>query len=224
MILKNSKILFILNLSFLLVVSIGLNSGCATSAGANTKKGAGIGALVGAGVGALIGSKSGKTGEGALMGAAVGGLFGTVAGNRMDKQAEELAAIAETRRTDNGIVTKLQGDILFASGKYELKQDAVMSISQIGEIIRKYPEDRLRVVGHTDTDGSNELNAKLSQQRADSVKSLLIRSGVPSDYIQTVGMGESQPVASNKTADGKQLNRRVEIEITVDESAIPKKK
>lgn len=218
-----TKKIFVCHVVVLSFVFLVLNLGCATSAGKNTKKGAGIGALVGAGVGALIGSRTGKAGEGALMGAAVGGLFGTVAGNRLDKQAEELAAIAETRRTDNGIVTKLQGDILFASGKYELKQDAVMSISQIGEIIRKYPEDRLRVIGHTDTDGSNELNAKLSQQRAESVRQLLVRSGVPSEYIQTYGMGEAQPVASNSSAEGKQLNRRVEIEISVDENAIPKK-
>ncbi len=220
---KKSSVIVLLKICFLSAVGLSVTLGCATSAGTNTKKGAGIGALVGAGVGALIGSRSGKTGEGALMGAAVGGLFGTVAGNRMDKQAEELAAIAETRRTEQGIVTKLQGDILFASGKYELKQDAVMNINQIGEIIRKYPEDRLRVIGHTDSDGSNEINAKLSLQRADSVRQMLIRSGVPTQFIKTYGMGEAQPVASNTTFDGKQFNRRVEIEITVDESAVPKK-
>lgn len=197
--------------------------GCATSAGKKTKWGAGIGAAVGAGVGAALGARSGNAGKGALAGAAVGGLFGTVAGNRLDKQAEELAEIAETRRTEDGIVTKLQGDILFSSGKDQIQEDARMSINRIAEIVRKYPEDKLKVIGHTDSDGSNELNAKLSQKRAESVRDQLVKGGVPADVINTYGMGESQPVASNTSKDGKQLNRRVEIEISIDEDKVPKK-
>lgn len=209
---------------FLVVLSITFYiSSCATSPGKKTKIGAGVGVLVGAGVGALIGSKSGKGGEGAAIGAAVGGLFGGAIGNRLDKQAKELAEIAETRRTDNGIITKLKGDILFASGNATLKVDAANNISKIAEIIRKYPEDRLRVVGHTDSTGSDSLNAKLSTQRADSVRKQLIQSGVPAEFVSTFGMGETQPIASNTTGDGRQQNRRVEIEITVDESALPKK-
>lgn len=208
----------------LLVVSaICLNVGCATSPGKKTAAGAGIGAAVGAGLGAVIGHRTGNKGGGALIGAAVGGMFGGAIGNRLDKQAKELAEIAETRRTENGIITKLKGDILFASGKDVLRPEAINNLNQIAEIIRKYPEDRLKVIGHTDSDGSNELNAALSQRRAEAVRAQLVKGGVPQEYINTYGMGEAQPVASNATAEGKQLNRRVDIEITVDESAVNKK-
>lgn len=206
-------------LAFTMIFSFG----CATSPGEKTAIGAGVGAAVGAGLGAVIGHRTGKKGEGALIGAAVGGVFGGLAGNSLDKQAKELEKIAETRRTDEGIVTRLKGDILFASGKDTVRSEAKNNLNQIAEIIRKYPEDRLRIIGHTDSDGSDALNAELSQKRADAVKYQLILGGVPAEYITTVGMGESQPVASNKTADGKQLNRRVEIEITVDEAALNQK-
>ncbi len=213
----------IFNLITLALTSILLCSGCATSPGKKTATGAGVGAAIGAGLGAVIGHRTGKAGGGALIGAAVGGAFGGAVGNRLDKQAKELEAIAETRRTDNGIVTKLKGDILFATGKDNLKSEAQTNINQIAEILIKYPEDRLKVFGHTDTDGSKSLNAALSQKRANSVKAQLVKGGVPAMYIETIGMGESMPVASNATAKGKQLNRRVEIEITVDKDAINSK-
>ena len=219
-----SSFSFKFNLKLLLVFSLITSFGCATSPGEKTAVGAGVGAAIGAGLGAVIGHRSGKKGEGALLGAAIGGVFCGLAGNSFDKQAKELAAISETRRTDNGIITKLKGDILFASGKDALKSQATDSIDQISAIIRKYPEDRLRVIGHTDTDGSEALNAALSLRRANAVKAQLIRGGVPSEYIMALGMGESQPVASNTSAEGKQLNRRVEIEITVDEATLQKNK
>lgn len=197
-------------------------TGCATEPGKKTAVGAGIGAVVGAGVGAIVGHRSGNRDKGALIGATVGGIFGGVAGNRLDKQAKELAAIAETRRTDNGIVTKLNGDILFDTNKYDLRPKADESIAQIAGIIKKYPEDRLRVVGHTDNTGGNEINAELSRKRAEAVKNRLIAGGVPAEVITSYGMGQTQPIASNSTKDGRQLNRRVEIEITVDPNSVPK--
>lgn len=203
-----------------LVLSMIFSVSCATQPGKKTAIGAGVGAAVGAGLGAVIGHRTGKKGEGALLGAAVGGLFGGLAGNSLDKQAKELEAIAETRRTDEGIVTKLKGDILFATGKDALRPEAKGNIDQIAAIIRKYPEDRLTVVGHTDSDGSDAVNNALSQRRADAVKYQLILGGVPAEYIVTVGAGKTQPIADNKSAEGKQLNRRVEIEITVDEAAL----
>lgn len=209
----------ILKFKFLAVLILILSIGCATAPGEKTAIGAGVGAAVGAGLGAVIGHRTGKAGGGALIGAAVGGMFGGAVGNRLDKQAKELQAIAETRRTDKGIITKLKGDILFATGKDKLRPEAQENLNQISEILIKYPEDRLRVFGHTDTDGSKSLNAILSQKRANAVKAQLIKGGVPAMYIETIGVGESMPVASNATASGKQLNRRVEIEITVDENA-----
>lgn len=207
-----------------LIVALIFCSSCATSPGQKTAVGAVVGAGIGAGLGAIIGQKTGGSkGQGAAIGAVLGGALGGTYGNRLDKQAKELAAIAETRRTENGIITKLQSDILFASGKDNLKVDAQNSLNQIADIIKKYPEDRLKVIGHTDSDGSESLNNTLSLKRAESVRSQLVKAGVPQEHINIIGLGESQPIASNTDANGKQLNRRVEIEISVDEKAVPKK-
>lgn len=196
---------------------------CATGDRKNTAKGAGIGAVAGAGIGAILGHQSGNRDKGAMMGAAFGGLLGAGVGNYLDKQAKELAEIAETKRTENGIITNLKGDILFASGKYNLKPEAQTNIIKIGKIIAKYPEDRIKVIGHTDAQGANEMNANLSKQRARIVYNQLIQSGVPSEHVQIAGMGEMRPIASNATPEGRAKNRRVEIEITVDEKALKSK-
>ena len=215
------KSLIILSVALTLIFSL---SGCETSPGKRTAVGAGVGAAAGAGLGAIIGHQSGKKGEGALVGAALGGLLGGGIGNYLDKQAKELAEIAETRRTDNGIITKLKGDILFDSGKSYLRPEASSKIEQIGQIIAKYPEDRVTVIGHTDSQGSNELNANLSTKRAQAVYNKLVSAGVPAIYVEAQGMGEMRPVASNATAIGRAKNRRVELEIRIDEKAFKKKK
>lgn len=215
------KYLITLPLAFSLIF---LTGGCQTAPGKRTGIGAGVGAAAGAGLGAIIGHQSGKKGEGALIGAALGGLIGGGVGNYLDKQAKELAEIAETRRTDKGIITRLKGDILFDTGKSYLKPEAAANIEEIGRIIAKYPEDRVTVIGHTDSQGSNELNANLSKQRARVVYNKLVSSGVPAIHIEAQGMGEMRPVASNATAIGRAKNRRVELEIRIDEEAFKKKK
>jgi outer membrane protein OmpA-like peptidoglycan-associated protein len=88
----------------------------------------------------------------------------------------------------------------------------------MAEIIRKYPENRLVIVGHTDSQGSEAFNRNLSEQRANAVRSLIVANGVPAAHVQTQGAGESQPVADNNTASGRALNRRVEIAITMVEA------
>lgn len=199
-------------------------TGCATEPKKKTAIGAGVGAAVGAGVGAILGHQTGNKKQGAVIGAVLGGAMGGAVGNRLDKQAKELAEVAETRRTEHGIVTKLKGDILFDTNMYELRPQAAKSIDEIAAIIIRYPEDRLRVVGHTDITGNSQINAELSRKRADSVKKRLAQGGVPAEVITSYGMGETQPIASNNTLEGRQQNRRVEIEITVDEASVPQKK
>ncbi len=191
-------------------------SGC-TAPGKRTAIGTGVGAAAGAGVGAAIGSASGNAGKGALIGAAAGALFGGGVGNYLDKQAKELAQVAETRRTEEGILVNLKGDILFDSGKANLKPEAATRVKEIGAILAKYPEDRIVVVGHTDSSGGDDYNQRLSENRAKAVKIQLLSKGVPSENISTVGMGESQPVASNETKQGRAKNRRVELNISIPE-------
>jgi outer membrane protein OmpA-like peptidoglycan-associated protein len=199
-----------------MIVGILLTGGC-TTPGKKTAIGTGVGAAGGAGIGAAIGSASGNAGKGALIGAAAGAILGGVIGNRLDKQAKELAQYAETRRTDQGILVSLKGDILFDSGKANLKPDASTRVNEIGAILAKYPEDRVVVVGHTDSVGSDEYNQRLSENRANAVRVRLLSEGVPDKNISTVGMGESQPVSSNATKKGRAQNRRVELKITIAE-------
>ena len=194
-------------------------SGCATP-GERTAIGAGAGAVVGGLAGAIIGHQSGQGDKGALIGAALGGAVGGVVGNRMDKQARDLEKIAETRRTDEGLVTKLKSDILFDSGKASLK--ATDDIQQMGAILKKYPEDVLVVKGYTDSTGSAKVNNPLSEKRAAAVKEQLVASGVPSGSISVVGMGDANPIGDNKSAAGRAQNRRVEVEVTADPSKLPK--
>ncbi len=207
-------------LSTLVTIALG-STGC-QNAGKKTAAGAGIGAAAGAAVGAIIGHQTGNRAGGALVGAALGGGLGGVVGNRLDKQAKELEQIAETRRTDQGVITKLKSDILFDTGKAQLKTAATDNLTKMATIMKKYPENVLTVKGYTDSTGSKSINTKLSEQRANAVKQQLVAGGVPANTITVVGMADANPVASNDTADGRAQNRRVEIEIVADESKLPK--
>lgn len=197
-------------------------TGC-ESAGKNTAIGAGAGAAGGALLGAIVGHQSGNRGAGALVGAAVGAGLGGLVGNRLDKQKKELEQIAETKRTEQGLVSKLKSDILFDSGKSDLKPVANENLSKMATIMKKYPENVLTVKGYTDSTGSAARNRTLSEERAAAVRSQLVAGGIPANTISVVGMGPDAPIGDNKTADGRSANRRVEIEIAVDESKVPKK-
>lgn len=198
----------------ILSITILSTTGC-SSAGENTAYGTGIGAVAGAGLGAIIGHQSGNKGKGAVIGGLLGAGIGAGVGNYLDRQAAELAKIAETRRTEQGIVTKLKGDLLFASNSSSLSGQGGSNVQQIGRIIRKYPKDRLFIVGHTDSEGSDGYNMTLSNKRAKSVVDQLIAAGVPRSSIQYAGRGEAEPISSNKTRQGRSNNRRVEIQISV---------
>ncbi len=207
------KSILITVLSLMLLVA-----GCASDK-KNTMAGAGIGTAVGAGVGAIFGKE-----QGAVIGAVMGGSLGAFAGSRMDKQAKELKEIAETKRTEGGLITKLKSDILFDTGKSNLKDTAKENLRKMAEIMKKYPENVLTVKGYTDNTGSAAINEKLSNERAQSVRTQLVQSGIPQSVVSTLGLGPSSPIGDNATAAGRSQNRRVEIEVTVDESKIPKKK
>lgn len=198
-----------------------MGAGCDAS---RTVKGAAIGTAAGAAVGTAVGAPSGHKKEGAVIGAVAGGVTGGVIGRRLDQQAKELQAVAEAKRTEQGILVTLANNILFDVNKSQLKPEAKEQLQQIAAIMKKYPEDLVVAAGHTDSDGAAEYNMKLSEARSNAVKTYLIANGVPSSSVQAVGFGETQPTASNNTSDGKQLNRRVELVITVDQSKVPPEK
>src|SRR4051812_40866635 len=114
--------------SLVVAMSLVVTTGCGTE-NKNTAKGAGIGAAAGGVLGAIVGHQTGNGRAGALIGAAAGAAVGGLVGRRMDKQAAELEKIAETKRTEQGLITKLKSDILFDTGKSDLKPAAKTNLS-----------------------------------------------------------------------------------------------
>ena len=192
--------------SALLVVAL---AACATP-GERTAIGAGGGAAVGAGVGALAGGW-----EGAAIGAIVGGVAGGAIGNYLDKQAQELQAVTNARRTENGILVDLKSSLLFSTDSAVLKPAAVEQIAQLGDILAKYPDDRIRIEGHTDSTGSTARNEQLSLQRASAVRDVLATRGVNPRQMLVEGAGAARPLGDNSTPEGRAENRRVELHIDV---------
>jgi outer membrane protein OmpA-like peptidoglycan-associated protein len=208
--------------TLILLSALSIFSVSCTSPGKRTAIGAGAGAATGAALGALFGSQSGNAGKGALVGAALGASLGGFIGNRLDKQAKELEKLAEVRRTEQGLVAKLKSDLLFDTNSSDIKTGIGTNVEQIAQILRKYPENNITVLGHTDADGSDSYNQALSQKRAQAVATKLVSNGVPGQYVISQGVGEAQPVADNKSPAGKARNRRVELVITVEPSRVPK--
>lgn len=199
--------------TYSLIVLAALAAACATP-GERTAIGAGGGAAVGAGVGAIAGGW-----KGAAIGAAVGGVAGGAVGNYLDKQAQELKQVAETtKRTRDGILVDLKSKLLFTTDSSVLKPEAVDMVAKLGDVLAKYPEDRIRIAGYTDSTGSRAHNEELSMRRAQSVRDVLQGRGVKAEQMVVEGMGPEAPVASNATAAGRAQNRRVELHIDVPNS------
>jgi outer membrane protein OmpA-like peptidoglycan-associated protein len=191
--------------------------GCSTS---NTVKGGVIGGVGGGVVGGVVGDQLGNTTLGVIIGAAVGGTAGALIGNYMDKQAEEMEndiAGAKIERIGEGIKITFDSGILFETNSFTLQSVAKTNISKLSVILNKYPDTNILVTGHTDSDGTELYNQTLSESRAKSVSDYSISQGINSSRLSIIGLGELEPVASNETVDGKQLNRRVEIAIFANE-------
>jgi outer membrane protein OmpA-like peptidoglycan-associated protein len=124
----------------------------------------------------------------------------------LQKQIEELNAKA----TDRGLVVTL-GDVLFDTGKSDLKGSAARNISKLAAFLNEHNDRSVIIEGHTDNVGSDDYNMGLSQRRADSVKAYLVSEGIESSRLVTSGKGEASAVAGNDTASGRQQNRRVEV-------------
>ena len=116
----------------------------------------------------------------------------------------------EYRETDRGVVITL-GDVLFEVGRAELLPGARQNIDDVIELLETEPGKRIRIEGHTDATGPAALNLRLSQQRAEAVRSALVERGIDPGRMDAVGMGEDFPIASNETEDGRASNRRVDV-------------
>ena len=197
---------------------VGLLAGCANWS--KTAKGGAIGAGAGAAAGAAIGAIAGNTAAGAIIGATVGGTAGALIGRRMDKQAEEMEEDlkdAQVERVGEGIKVTFDSGILFDVNKSDLKAEAKTNIESLATTLQKYDDTEILIAGHTDSSGSEEYNQTLSEKRALSVSDYAVSLGVGNLRIKTVGLGETDPVADNETASGKQQNRRVEVAIFASE-------
>jgi len=132
----------------------------------------------------------------------------------LERELEQL----EARNTDRGLVLTL-GDVLFDTGQATLKPGAATTIDRLAQFMSDYAERSVRIEGHTDSAGSDELNQGLSERRAAAVEAALLDRGVNSQRITTVGYGEARPIAGNDTAGGRQQNRRVEIVVSDEQGS-----
>lgn len=185
-----------------------------------TQKGAVIGTAGGAAVGAVVGKVAGNTALGAIIGAAVGGVSGTLIGKKMDKQAREIenkVPGAKVERVGEGIVVEFSEKILFGYDRSDLSSSAEGNLDKLVTVLKEYADTNIEVQGHTDSKGSDTYNQGLSDRRASAVATYLRNRGVSASRITTKGYGETAPVSSNDTDDGRAQNRRVNFLITANE-------
>lgn len=185
-----------------------------------TQKGAVIGAAGGGTIGAVAGRAMGNTAMGAIIGAAVGGAAGAVIGRKMDKQAEEMEKVlgdAEVKRVGEGIVIEFKDKILFGFDQATLGASAQGSLNKLTDVLKRYPDTNIEVIGHTDDKGTDNYNQRLSERRAVSVANYLRSNGIASSRVVTKGMGESDPKVANDSDANRAENRRVEFVITANQ-------
>jgi|GEM_PF-196730 len=202
----------------LILAMTSLTWGCESTT--NAGRGAGYGAAAGGVIGGIIGSRSGSWAKGAILGAVIGGAGGALIGNYMDKQAAEINRDVEgatVERVGEGIRVVFDSGILFSTGSSTINATSRYNIEKLAGILNRYDDTNVVIEGHTDSVGSDESNQVLSENRAQSVASLLRAYGVSGNRLTPVGYGETRPVASNETESGRRLNRRVEVLIYANE-------
>jgi len=127
--------------------------------------------------------------------------------------SQQLNSVLQTRDSARGLIVNMS-DVLFDTGAFTLRSGAREKLSKVAGILQAYPGLKVEVDGHTDNVGSDELNQRLSDQRAESVRAYLVNQGVVTDSVTAKGFGKTQPVGTNDTAEGRQINRRVELVVS----------
>lgn len=187
-------------------------TGCAST---NAEKGAAIGAITGAVLGKSTSNHKNKR---AVWGAAIGAIAGAAIGDYMDKQEQEFreelsgSGIEVVREGDN-LRLIMPANITFATGQAYITSGFYNTLDDIARVLNKYEKTLLSIEGHTDSQGAAQFNQNLSEQRAGSVKQYLTNKDIIASRLKTIGYGESRAIADNMTANGRALNRRVEIQI-----------
>jgi outer membrane protein OmpA-like peptidoglycan-associated protein len=138
----------------------------------------------------------------------------------MDKKANELdreLENAEVERVGEGIKVTFDSGLLFDFDSAALRSNAEQNLAEFAESMKDFEETKILIVGHTDSKGPADYNQQLSERRAQSASDYLDRQGLDSGRLITTGKGESEPVATNETEEGRQQNRRVEVAIYANE-------
>jgi len=207
------------------LISAGLAmAGCTTdpytgeSKGAKTGYGAGIGALAGAALGVALGHDAKSRRRGALIGAGGGALIGGGVGAYMDAQDRELrqklqgTGVSVTRQGNN-VILNMPGNVTFKTASSDLNPNFTNVLDSVALVAAHYDKTLVSVEGHTDNVGADAYNQTLSEQRAASVANYLSQHGVAANRLAAEGFGETRPIASNDTEQGRSQNRRVEIHL-----------
>ncbi|MBR2012312.1 MAG: OmpA family protein [Alphaproteobacteria bacterium] len=204
---------------FALLMAVVLVAGCTTvnpyTGQTQTAKST-WGTAIGATTGALIGSRNSS--EGALVGALAGAAVGGGVGYYLDVQAAELRQeLASTGvqviESDDNIRLIMPGNITFRTDSADINSSFYPVLNSVAKVLKKYSNSTVMVSGHTDSTGSADYNLALSKSRAQSVAAYLQGQGVKASRFEVLGMGSSNPIASNSDAAGRAQNRRVEIKI-----------
>lgn len=213
-----NKTSFSLRASVLAVTIAGLGlAGCATTGGGMGMSETGRTTAIGAGVGALAGAAIGRDVKGAAIGAGVGALGGYVWSQHMQqkKAAMERATmgsgVAVVQTPDNQLRLDIPSDVSFDTGRADIKPTLRPILDQFASGLSTQQNTEVRIIGHTDSTGSDDLNDRLSLDRAESTKQYLVARGVDPRRVAVAGRGEREPVADNNTDAGRAKNRRVEI-------------
>jgi outer membrane protein OmpA-like peptidoglycan-associated protein len=183
----------------------------------NTKTNALIGAAIGAGLGYATNTNKGSEGrKNAIIGAGIGALGGAAVGQYMDKQQAALRAklagtgVSVTRNGDN-IILNMPSDVTFPTNGDQIAPQFYPVLNSVGEVLNQYPSTYVDVVGHADSVGTDDYNLSLSERRARATADYLYAQRVAKERLFIRGDGETRPVASNDTEDGRSKNRRVEV-------------
>lgn len=172
---------------------------------------------IGAGLGALAGAAIGGNAKGALIGAGVGAAGGYVWSRHMEQKRVAMeratmgSGVAVTQTPDNQLKLNIPSDVSFDTGRADIKPMLRPILDQFAGGLSNQPNTEVRIIGHTDSTGSDAINNPLSLQRAQSTKNYLAARGVDPSRIMIAGRGEHEPVADNTTESGRSKNRRVEI-------------
>ena len=181
-----------------------------------TSKGALIGAGIGVAAGLLTGNSAVERRQHALIGAGLGGLAGGAVGTYQDRQQAALrdklqGTGVDVSRDGDNITLNMPGNITFAFNSANLDPQFYSVLNNVAGVMKEYDQTIVEVAGHTDSIGTDAVNQRLSEQRANAVTQYLTSQGVNSQRFITVGAGKTRPIASNDTDAGRAANRRVEI-------------